>query len=276
MLGGLLYHLFPIRKRVIADNIRRVFGASTPIKKQVELAKAFYAHMLRFVIEVAKSPFTSMRRRKEQVLVENTHYLEDALSQGKGALWLCCHLGNWEVGLVDMMEHLPHLKGKVSLIRKPLNPSILNSFIINRFESAGIGVMPPEPSSLKKILQRLRRNESVMFVHDQHTSIESATRVEFLGYTVQSAKSLAKIALKTGAPVIPAVTWRNPDGRHVCHFGPPIPAVTHADTNEAVRLTTRAYNKALEGYILHFPEQWFGWAHRLWKAADGPMKKKIK
>ncbi|SCA64208.1 hypothetical protein SCG7086_CP_00020 [Chlamydiales bacterium SCGC AG-110-P3] len=273
ILGMLLYYLVPIRRQVIASNLRRVYGADMSRKKQISLMQAFYIHMLRFVKEIALSPFKSRRQRKQQVVIEGLHNLENVLSQGKGALWLCCHLGNWEIGLVNFMEHVPHLRGQISLIRKPLRPSLLNRFVMGRFEKAGIGVMPPNASSLKQILKRLRRNESIMFVHDQHTSIEAATRTEFLGHTIQAARSLAKIALKTGAPVIPAITWRTDDGNHICHFGAPIPAVEHSDPDEAVRLTTLAYNKTLESYVLRHPEQWFGWAHRLWKAAEGPIQK---
>ena len=34
--------------------------------------------------------------------------------------------------------------------------------------------------------------------------------------------------------------------------------------NEEIRLTTRAYNAALERLVLRHPEQWF-WVHRRWK-----------
>ena len=58
--------------------------------------------------------------------------------------------------------------------------------------------------------------------------------------------------------------WREPDGRHVLRFEAPIAPVEHASTNEAIRLTTRAYNEALERLVLRRPEQWY-WVHRRWK-----------
>jgi len=38
------------------------------------------------------------------------------------------------------------------------------------------------------------------------------------------------------------------------------------NTNEAIRLNTRAYNAVLERIILRRPEQWY-WVHRRWKTA---------
>ena len=84
---------------------------------------------------------------------------------------------------------------------------------------------------------------------------------------------LAIIALATGAPVVPATSWREDDGRHVLRFEAPIPAVEDANTNEAIRLTTRAYNAALERLVLRRPEQWY-WVHRRWKSMQAPARRR--
>jgi len=72
------------------------------------------------------------------------------------------------------------------------------------------------------------------------------------------------IALSTGAPVVPASSWREADGQHVLRFEAPIAPIEHADANEAIRLNSRAYNRALERMIVRRPEQWW-WVHRRWK-----------
>jgi KDO2-lipid IV(A) lauroyltransferase len=59
----------------------------------------------------------------------------------------------------------------------------------------------------------------------------------------------------------------------VLRFEGPIPAVDHANTNEAIRLTTRAYNEALERLVLRRPEQWY-WVHRRWKTVTQPIRKR--
>ena len=80
----------------------------------------------------------------------------------------------------------------------------------------------------------------------------------------QQFKSLAIIALSTRLDVVPASSWRQPDGTHVLRFEDPLPLIEHEDTNEAIRLNTRAYNAALERMLLRHPEQWI-WMHRRWK-----------
>jgi uncharacterized protein (DUF1684 family) len=69
--------------------------------------------------------------------------------------------------------------------------------------------------------------------------------------------SLAIIALATGAPVLPATSWREAGGRHVLRFETPIVPIEIDDTGEAIRRNTRAYNAELERLILVRPEQWY-------------------
>jgi KDO2-lipid IV(A) lauroyltransferase len=66
--------------------------------------------------------------------------------------------------------------------------------------------------------------------------------------------------------VLPACSWRESDGRHVLRFEEPMTPIECENTNEAIRLNTRAYNAVLERIILRRPEQWY-WVHRRWKTA---------
>jgi len=75
---------------------------------------------------------------------------------------------------------------------------------------------------------------------------------------------LAVIALAAGAPVIPAHSWREPDGSHVLRFEEPIPLIEKENADEAILANTQAYNAELERLLLRHPEQWF-WMHRRWK-----------
>ena len=81
------------------------------------------------------------------------------------------------------------------------------------------------------------------------------------------AALLAIIALATGAPVLPATSWREPDGRHVLRFEDALSPIEHENTGEAIRINTRAYNAKLEELVLRRPEQWY-WMHRRWKKVE--------
>ena len=92
---------------------------------------------------------------------------------------------------------------------------------------------------------------------------------DFLGHPASTFKSLAVLALNTGAPVIPALCWRGSDGTHVLRFEEPLPLIECEHPGEAIRQNTRSYNTALEKILLRHPEQWI-WMHRRWKIGAAP------
>jgi KDO2-lipid IV(A) lauroyltransferase len=122
----------------------------------------------------------------------------------------------------------------------------------------------PKRGGLEAILDRLASGDLVVFPFDQHANRKDGVLTEFFGHPAGTFRSLAVIALTTGAPVVPASSWRESDGRHVLRFEARILPIENDDANEAIRLNTLAYNRALERAIVRRPEQWW-WVHRRWK-----------
>jgi KDO2-lipid IV(A) lauroyltransferase len=148
-------------------------------------------------------------------------------------------------------------------VRRALKPKWLNDFVTWRFRRAGFGTLPKR-GSLDAILHLLSTGAIVVFVFDQHAGPKDGIPVEFFGQPAGTFKSLALLALTTKAPLIPASSWREPDGSHVLRFEDPLPLIECEDVTEAIRLNTRAYNAAIERMLLRHPEQWV-WMHRRWK-----------
>jgi KDO2-lipid IV(A) lauroyltransferase len=275
LAGRVLYHLFPFRRRVILDNLRRVFGATLDEEDLTDLAQAHYGHLWRLAGEFLRFRWLSRASKLALVRIENLDAFVDAYHQGKGVLLLTGHFGNWEVATVAGIGSFPQMRGRFHFVRRALKPDWFDRLIVRRFEAAGFGVMAKR-GSLDAMLDRLSRGDAIVFPFDQHAQPPDGIAVDFFGTPAWTFKSLAIIALATGAPVVPATSWREPDGRHVLRFEAPIPAVEHANTNEAIRLTTIAYNQELERLVLRRPEQWY-WVHRRWKeVAHGARRRKLK
>jgi phosphopantetheine--protein transferase-like protein len=263
-IGKMLYHLLPWRRSVVLGNLRRVFGDVLCEREIRRLAQAYYAHLARFLLEFVRFPLMSAARRKAWIRVENIESPIRALSQGRGALLLTGHLGNWEVATVGGIGQFPQYRGLLHFVRRPLKPRWLNDFITRRFRRSGFGTLG-KSGSLDSILNLLSRGAIVVYVFDQHAGHHDGIPVDFLGHPASTFKSLAVLALNTGAPVIPACCWREPDGTHVLRFEDPQPLIEGEDIGEAIRRNTRSYNAALERMLLRHPEQWI-WMHRRWKS----------
>lgn len=263
LAGKVIYHLLPLRRTVILENLRRVFGEAVPEVGIRALAQAHYAHLWRTAGEFLRLRWMSAARKAAFVRVENVEVLAAALARGKGVLVLTGHFGNFEVATIAGLANFPEMHGRIHFVRRAIKPRWLDAMVNRRFRRAGFGVMSKR-GSLDAILDRLAAGDIVVFPFDQHASPPDGIAVDFFGHPAWTFKSLAIIALATGAPVLPAAGWRESDGRHVLRFEVPLATIGSDKVGEEIRRNTRAYNAALEALVLRHPEQWF-WVHRRWK-----------
>jgi KDO2-lipid IV(A) lauroyltransferase len=266
--GKALYHLFPFRRNVVLGNLRRVFGQVLCERDIRRLAQACCAHFARFLLEFLRLSLMSVERRKAWVRVENIEVPIRAGEKGKGILLLTGHFGNWEVATVAGLAQFPQYRHLFHFVRRPLKPLWLNNLITRRFQRSGFGTLPKH-GSLDAILELLAGGAILGYVFDQHAGGSDGIAVDFLGHPASTFKSLAVLALNTGAPVVPACCWREPDGAHVLRFEEVLPLIECEEIGEAIRRNTQSYNAALERMLLRHPEQWI-WMHRRWKIRASP------
>ena len=124
---------------------------------------------------------------------------------------------------------------------------------------------------MEEIVATIEKGDAIVFPFDQYARRPEGIEVEFFGQAAGTYKSMAVIALATGAPVMPAASWREPDGTHVLKFWPALEPIVDEDVGAEISRNTRAYNAALELAIVRHPEQWW-WVHRRWKNSPAPKR----
>ena len=262
--GRFAYRWLPYRRSVILENLKRVYGAQVSQQQITLLAQAHYGHLLTLLKELFQFRYLSMQQKKDIVKVEDVSIMWDAYAGGKGVLILTGHFGNFEVSTVAGIEHFPQVKGHIHFLRRPIKPKWLSDLLTNRFKKAGFGVVGRR-GSLEEIVETLERGDVIVFPFDQYARRPEGIEVELFGHAAGTYKSMALIALATGAPVVPAASWREPDGTHVLRFLPPLTPIVDDDVGAEITRNTRAFNQALELVIVRHPEQWW-WMHRRWKS----------
>jgi KDO2-lipid IV(A) lauroyltransferase len=264
LAGQLVYYLIPVRRKIVLENLRIVFGARLSEEGIRSLAQCFYSHLLKVVLENIASSWVSTGTFAKRVRVVGADTVIKAAAAGKGVLLLTGHFGNWELAAIGAIEQFTVFKNRFHAVRKLLANKFVERFFFRRFYEAGLNVIPKK-NSLSLVLDALSKNDAVVFIMDQYARPDrDGVLVDFFGRPAGTFKSLALIAGRSGAPVIPMASYREPDGTHVMRFGEPIPWVEHADPDMEIHENTRVYNQALEKMVLEHPEQWF-WVHRRWK-----------
>lgn len=261
--GRLIFHFLPLRRRVVMENLRRVFGETLAEERIAEIAQAFYAHLVKSGWEFVRLFFMDEEAKARLVRIEGLEHLAAAREKGRGVLLLAGHFGNWEVSTVAGMSQFKQYRGLLHFIRRPLKPQWFNDLVMRRFRKAGFGTLE-KSGSLDEILALLEDNRIVVSIFDQFTIRKYGIASEFFGHPAHTFKSLAVLAQFTGAPVIPSSSWREPDGTHVLLFEPPVEVLTEGRTRDILAKNTRRFNEALERIVLRHPEQWI-WMHKRWK-----------
>lgn len=266
--GRFVGRFLPYRRKVIEQNMRRVYGARITDQRRETLVLAHYSHLATLLRELLMFRFKSIEHRASLVRVEGVETIVQAFEAGRGALILTGHFGNFEVSTVSGIEHFPMAKGRIHFLRRPIKPKWLSDFLTRRFNKAGFGVIGRR-GSLDEIVTRLEAGEAIVFPFDQYAHKPDGISVPLFGVAAGTYKSMAVIAMATGAPVIPGASWREADGTHVLRFWPALSPVENDDVGREIALNTEAYNRALEHLILRKPAQWW-WVHRRWKNAPEP------
>jgi len=262
-IGRFLWRFLPFRRDVIVENLKRVYGERVDDAEIERLAQMHYAHLARLVGEFVRFRWLSDARKMALVRVENLERLREVLARGKGVLILTGHFGNWEVATVAGLRKFPEAQGRFHFVRRAIKPRWLEALVTRRFQRAGFGVLAKR-GSLDALCERLEAGDLVVFPFDQHAHGRDGIVVDFFGYPAGTFRSLAVIAQATGAPVVPASSWREPDGSHVLRFEEPLDPIVDDDAKAELAANTRAYNAALERLVVRHPEQWW-WVHRRWK-----------
>ena len=120
------------------------------------------------------------------------------------------------------------------------------------------------------ILRTLKAGEVSGILVDQNAD-RAGVYVPFFGRLASTLPTAARMARRTGAPIVPVTTYRLPGRtRHTLRIGPEVVPVETGEANEErdVLLTTHLCNRAIEDAILEAPAQWV-WVHRRWQHPPG-------
>ena len=193
-----------------------------------------------------------------RVEIEGHEELARLAREGKPALLMTGHLGNWEL-IFDALRL--HTKPITAVYRKANNPLVDEMIAEVRLRGVA-GLAPKGPAGARIVLSDLKHGGHVVMLVDQKLS--SGVDVPFFGRAAATAPAIASFALRLGCPVFPIRVIR----RGGAHFKVSIEKPWHftpTDNHDADILNALTQiNGKLEDWIRERPEQWL-WMHRRWR-----------
>ena len=115
------------------------------------------------------------------------------------------------------------------------------------------------------LLTAMRSGETVGILMDTNMTPPQGVFVPFFGTQACTASGLARVALKTGAAVLPGfLLWEASESKYLLHFGEELKLAQTGDIEVDAQTNTAMFTAVLERYIRRYPDQWL-WMHRRWK-----------
>ncbi len=190
---------------------------------------------------------------KEHVRFRNIDYLNEVLAQGRGAIVISAHLGNWELSAAVMAK----LGYPLSVVALPHKDGRVNDFFNAQREFFGTKVIPTT-TAIRQCLEHLKANRLVAILADRDFG-EHGIVMDFLSKPTLMPKGAALFSYKTGAPIILGFFMRDEHDDFYIHFQKPIYPGAPSDKkigDDHLKSLIGNYVKGIEGAIMSHPTQW--------------------
>jgi Kdo2-lipid IVA lauroyltransferase/acyltransferase len=251
-LGGFVFHVLRIRRRVVFINLRLCFPQATTAQIS-RLARAHYDALALGLFELCAGWWAPTPKLPPHRIIGMEH-LHGALARGQGVLLLTAHFTTLEIGGRFMNE--VHPMG--GLYRDPNNLVVAHLMRVQRNRHLSHAV---HFDDLRGLIRALRANAAIWYAPDQGKRSKLSEILPFFGVPAITNTATSKIAAMTGAAVVPYFARREADHSYTMTLHPPLENFPTADaTADAIRI-----NRLLEENIRLCPEQYF-WVHKRFKA----------
>jgi lauroyl/myristoyl acyltransferase len=193
----------------LRKNLARVVGVA-PRDVPDALIRASLASYARYWREAFRLPGMDHAKIGRELSVIGIDHLWAALRDGRGAVLALPHSGNWDMAGVWLVQN----HGEFTTVAERLKPeSLFNRFVAYR-QSLGFEVIPlsgGERPPYQLLRDRLRDNRVVCLMAERDLS-RSGVPVDFFGEPTRMPAGSAKLAIETGAALLPVHCWFSRDG----------------------------------------------------------------
>jgi Kdo2-lipid IVA lauroyltransferase/acyltransferase len=246
-------------RRVGEFNLEMAFPELSP-REHRRILRGVYRHLGWQLVEFCRMPAYTAENTRDWIRTEGLEFYLAAEARGKGVLVLTGHLGAWELSSFyhSLMGH------PMGMVIRRLDNRLLDDFVNGIRCLHGNRVLHKDDFA-RGLLTAMRAGEAVGILMDTNMTPPQGVFVPFFDRLACTASGLARVALKTGAAVLPGfMVWEPAERRYVLRFGPELTFAETADLETDVVTATAQCNQVLEAWIRRYPDQWL-WIHRRWK-----------
>jgi KDO2-lipid IV(A) lauroyltransferase len=229
-------------------NLARVLGVP-PDQVPRETIRASLRSYARYWREAFRLPSMDLEQvaARVEASIVGAERVDRALAAGRGAILALPHSGNWDVAGVFAVRRW----GTFATVAERLEPDSLFWRFVRYRESLGFEILAAsggDAAPYPVLAERLRANRVICLLGERDLSGRGVP-VRFFGEPASMPAGSAKLAIDTGAALLPVGCWFTPDGWGV-GLGEPL------DTSGGVAATVQRLAYAFAADIAAHPTDW--------------------
>ena len=248
-----MHTLMGKRRDISMTNLRLCFPDMDDSERE-RLLRANFQHLGMLLTESGLSWWGGRERLEKLARFEGESNLEKALEEGKGVILLTGHMTSLELGGQMVALRYP-LQVMYKRSRNPLIEAIIRrgrERFTHRVFMHG---------DLRSMMKGLKENLVTWYAPDQDFGRNRSVFADFMGIQTATINMTAKLAERSGAPVVPYFPIRLPgDQGFEIRF---LPRLENFPSGDEV-VDARRVNAVIESIVKQYPEQYM-WLHRRFK-----------
>ncbi|MFM7774845.1 MAG: lysophospholipid acyltransferase family protein [Candidatus Kapaibacterium sp.] len=266
LVARLLILMSNSRWRTTLDNIRRAYPEATD--EWVEtIARQSYRNFATCYVELFSTAFMTPGERTSMFALEEDNDIVANREQGKGAIVLSAHIGNWELAVPATAE-LADIHA-MSIAKRQRNRRM--NELINRCRTSDRVRVVPMDEAARDIVRTLNSAGFVCMMLDQAADPRKDVFVDFFGRPAVTFEAPATLALRFRADIIVAFAIRSADGKYAI-MTRRVSTDGIDDTEHGRRELVQRCTNVIEDVIRQYPGQW-SWQHKRWKYDPSDFQK---
>jgi len=257
--GRIGYFFLGKLRRRGEKNLQIAFPELSEIQRR-RLLQGFFKNLGRQLGLFSHFQKESSNKLREIIHPEGLDYLDEARQNKRGVILFTGHIGAWELSSFALSLFERPLSFLVRRIDNPKVEALIDS-IRTRYGNRTID----KRSAAREMLQIMQAGDTLGILVDLNTHEREGIFVDFFGIPASTTFVLAKLALRTGATVLPVFApWDEQKRRFFLKIDQPLVINRTGDEQADVQLLTQQFTSVVEDFVRRYPDQWL-WIHRRWR-----------
>ncbi len=265
IVAEICYHFFRRQRLALNENLAWVLGSDD--RREVDaVARQAFRNFGKFVIDFIHFPVMSRDEVRRRLVFSQWTELDEVMEARRGVLIVTMHFGSWDLGAAALAAY----GYPINAIADNYGYDAMNELVHGSREKIGVKIIQMDRVG-PSVFRALKRGEILALLIDVPAPDQTIT-VDFLGAPAEVSSVPARIALRTGAWVVPAIVLRGPQDDTLIR---PVLDVRTAryeatgDEERDVHALTQLMMQSFETLIREHPEQWFIF-RRMWPQMPQP------